>query len=52
MQNRNRGIIVPNTCGLFYPSIVISQVTRMLLRNWTTVADVQSILLQVLTAVI
>jgi len=52
MQNQNRGIRVPNTCGRFYPRIVISEVMQMLLRNWTTVGDVQSILLQVLTVVI
>jgi len=54
MQNQNRSIRVRNTCGWFYPPVVISQVTQMLLRNWnwTTVADVQSILLQVVTMVI
>ena len=52
MQNQNRGIRVPNTCGRFYPALIINQSVWMLLRNWTTVADVQSILLQVLTVVI
>jgi hypothetical protein len=35
-----------NTCGWFYPLLLAT------LRNWTTVADSQSILVQVLTVVI
>jgi hypothetical protein len=34
MQNQNRGISVHNTCGWFYPPIVISQVTLFFLKRF------------------